>query len=142
MSLYQNALLLVQDERDGRLLLRHAERLNQQMNTRITVAHISADYAELDYLSDAQTKDRQSSEVIAAKAMLSRLVEDCTIPLEVRAIVSIHRFKDIEALIAREGVDLLLLGHQNRPFGVFASFGFEFINHLSIDVLIKHVPTP
>jgi len=80
--------------------------------------------------------------VIAAKAMLSRLVEDCTIPLEVRAIVSIHRFKDIEALIAREGVDLLLLGHQNRPFGVFASFGFEFINHLSIDVLIKHVPTP
>lgn len=141
MSLYQHALLLVQDERDGRLLLRHAERLNQQMNTRITVAHISADYAELDYLSDAQTKDRQSSEVIAAKAMLSRLVEDCT-TLEVRAIVSIHRFEDIEALIAREGVDLLLLGHQNRPFGVFASFGFEFINHLSIDVLIKHVPTP
>lgn len=80
MPLYQHALLLVQDERDGRLLLHHAERLNQQMNTRITVAHISADYAELDYLSDSLTKDRQSSEVIAAKAMLSRLVEDCSIP--------------------------------------------------------------
>lgn len=80
MPIYQHALLLVQDERDGRLLLRHAERLNQQMNTRITVAHISADYAELDYLSDAQIKDRQSSEVIAAKAMLSRLVDDCSIP--------------------------------------------------------------
>lgn len=64
MPLYQHALLLVQDERDGRLLLHHAERLNQQMNTRITVAHISADYAELDYLSDSLTKDRQSSEVI------------------------------------------------------------------------------
>ena len=142
MPIYQHALLLVQDERDGRLLLRHAERLNQQMNTRITVAHISADYAELDYLSDAQIKrspvqrgDRRQSH---AQPPGGRLLN----PLEVRAMVSIHRFKDVEALIAREGVDLLLLGHQNRPFGVYASFGFEFINHLSIDVLIKHVPTP
>lgn len=142
MHLYRHALLLVQNETDGLLLLRHAERLAKEMATRITVGHISADYRELDYISDALTKDRQSREVIEVKAMLSRLAESSSIDVNVKAIVSIHRFRDVEAVIEHEAIDLVMLGHKNRLFGVYSSFAFEFINHLSVDVLIKHIPAP
>lgn len=138
MQIYRHALLLVQNETDGLLLLQHAERLAKEMGTHITVGHISADYRELDYASDALTKDRQSQEVIDAKAMLSRLIESCSIDIKVRAIVSIHRFKDVEALVQQENIDLVMLGHKNRRFGVYSSVSFEYINHLSVDVLIKH----
>ncbi len=141
MHMYRHALLLVQNETDGRLMLHHAERLVKEMGTRITVGHISSDYRELDYTSDANTKDRQSREVIEAKAMLSRLVESANIDVKVKSIVSIHRFKDVETLVEKEGIDLVMLGHKNRLFGVYSSFSFEFINHLSIDVLIKHIST-
>lgn len=141
MHMYRHALLLVQNETDGRLMLHHAERLVKDMGTRITVGHISSDYRELDYTSDANTKDRQSREVIEAKAMLSRLVESANIDVKVKSIVSIHRFKDVETLVEKEGIDLVMLGHKNRLFGVYSSFSFEFINHLSIDVLIKHIST-
>ncbi|MFE4067791.1 universal stress protein, partial [Escherichia coli] len=79
MQIYRHALLLVQNETDGLLLLEQAERLAKEMGTRITVGHLSADYRELDYTSDSLTKDRQSREVIDAKAMLSRLVESSSI---------------------------------------------------------------
>jgi hypothetical protein len=71
MQIYRHALLLVQNETDGLLLLEQAERLAKEMGTRITVGHLSADYRELDYTSDSLTKDRQSREVIDAKAMLA-----------------------------------------------------------------------
>ena len=139
MQIYRHALLLVQNETDGLLLLEQAERLAKEMGTRITVGHLSADYRELDYTSDSLTKDRQSREVIDAKAMLSHLVESSNIDIKVRAIVSIHRFRDVENVVKH---DLVMLGHENRLFGVFSSFSFEFINHLSVDVLIKHIPAP
>ena len=142
MQIYRHALLLVQNETDGLLLLEQAERLAKEMGTRITVGHHSADYRELDYTSDSLTKDRQSREVIDAKAMLSRLVESSSIDINVRSIVSIHRFRDVEAVVQHEDIDLVMLGHENRLFGVFSSFSFEFINHLSVDVLIKHIPAP
>ncbi|SAD65237.1 Uncharacterised protein [Enterobacter hormaechei] len=94
MQIYRHALLLVQNETDGLLLLEQAERLAKEMGTRITVGHLSADYRELDYTSDSLTKDRQSREVIDAKAMLSHLVESSNIDIKVRAIVSIHRLPD------------------------------------------------
>ncbi|PVZ87950.1 universal stress protein [Serratia sp. S1B] len=141
MQMYKHALLLVQNEADGRLMLYHAERWVKEMGTRITLGHISSDYRELDYTSDALTKDRQSREVIEAKLMLSRLVESTTIDVSVRPIVSIHRFEDVASLIENEGIDLVMLGHKNRLFGVYSSFSFEFINRLSVDVLIKHIPS-
>ena len=142
MHIYRHALLLVQNETDGLLLLQHAERLAKEMATRITVGHLSADYREMDYTSDSLIKDRQSREIIDAKAMLSRLVESCSIDIKVRSIVSIHRFRDVEAVAQHEDIDLVMLGHKNRLFGVYSSFSFEFINHLSVDVLIKHIPVP
>ncbi len=142
MHMYKHALLLVQNEIDGVLLLHHAERLAKEMGTQITLGHISSDYRELDYTSDALTRDRQSHEVIEAKAMLSRLAESSSIHVQVKSIISIQRFKDVEAVIQHEDIDLVMLGHKNRLFGVFSSFSFEFINHLSVDVLIKHISTP
>lgn len=142
MHVYRHALLLVQNETDGRLMLHHAERLSKEMATQITIGHISSDYRELDYTSDSLTKDRQSLEVIEASAMLSRLVKLSSIQLDVKSIVTINRFKDVETLVESEGIDLVMLGHKNRLFGVLSSFSFEFINHLSVDVLIKHIPTP
>lgn len=140
MKIYQHALLLVQDESDGLLLLEHAERLAKEMGTSVTIGHISDDYRELDYASDSLTKDLQSREVIDAKAMLSRLVRASTINVKVKSIVTIHRFQDVEAVVKQEDIDLVMLGHKNRLFGVYSSFSFEFINHLSVDVLIKHIP--
>lgn len=142
MQIYRYALLLVENETDGLLLLKQAERLAKEMGTCITVGNLSADYRELDYISDSLTKDRQSHEVIDAKAMLSRLVESSNIDIKVRAIVSIHRFRDVEAVIKHEDIDLVMLGHKNRLFGFFSSFSLELINHLSVDVLIKHIPAP
>ena len=100
MQIYRHALLLVQNETDGLLLLEQAERLAKEMGTRITVGHLSADYRELDYTSDSLTKDRQSREVIDAKAMLSRLVESSSIDINVRSIVSIHRFRTLRPLFS------------------------------------------
>lgn len=141
MHIYKHALILVHDETDGRLLLAHAERLVNQMATQITVGHISEDYRELNYTFDAPTQDLQSREVIKDKAMLSKLVEATKINVHVRSIVSIHRFKDISLLIEKEKIDLVMLGHKNRIFGVYRSFSFEFINHMTVDVLVKHIPT-
>ena len=44
MQIYRHALLLLQNETDGLLLLEQAERLAKEMGTRITVGHLSADY--------------------------------------------------------------------------------------------------
>lgn len=141
MQIYRHALLLVHNEIDGLLLLQHAERLSKEMKTNITIGHISRDYRELDYIIDSPTKNIQSHEIIMDKDMLSRLVESSRIDIKVRSIVSIHRFREVEAIVQQEGVDLVMLGHKNRLFGEYSSFSFEFINHLSVDVLIKHIPT-
>ncbi|MEF3091760.1 universal stress protein [Raoultella sp. WB_B2P2-3] len=142
MHIYRHALLLVQNETDGLLLLRHAERLAKETAIRITVGHLSADYREMEYTSDSLIKDRQSREIIDAKEMLSRLVESCSIDIKVKSLVSIHRFRDVEDVVQHEDIDLVMLGHKNRLFGVYSSFSCEFINHLCVDVLIKHIPAP
>jgi hypothetical protein len=132
MQIYRHALLLVQNETDGLLLLEQAERLAKEMGTRITVGHLSADYRELDYTSDSLTKDRQSREVIDAKAMLSRLVESSSIDINVRSIVSIHRFRDVEAVVQHEDIDLVMLGHKTACSGFF----LPFLSNSSITFLL------
>ncbi len=140
MQIYKHALILIHDETDGHILIQHAEQLISQMATQITVGHISNDYRELNYIFDAPSQDLQSRELINDKAMLSRLIETTTVKAHVRSIVSIHRFNDISHLIAKEGIDLVMLGHKNRMLGVYRSYSFEFINHLEVDVLVKHIP--
>ena len=61
---------------------------------------------ELEYGSDALVKDRQAQEVIAAKAMLSRLVSAVEAPVAVKEIVTIRRFKDVSDFIHQAGIDL------------------------------------
>ncbi|XBS71512.1 universal stress protein [Acerihabitans sp. KWT182] len=139
MSIYKHALVLAYDEADGRLLLSHASRLAKAYGTKITVAHIGFDWRWLDYTSDTLTKNRQAREVIEAKAMFSRLIESADCPVAAREIVTMYRFREVERLIKKEGIDLLMVGHRNRFMGVLSSFSFEFINHLSIDVLVKHI---
>lgn len=105
----------------------------------LTVGHLNADYAELEYGSDALVKDRQAQEVIAAKAMLSRLVSAVEAPVAVKEIVTIRRFKDVSDFIHQAGIDLVVVGHQNRLFGLYSSYSLEFVNRLDVDVLVKHL---
>ncbi|MFI8415580.1 universal stress protein [Serratia sp. NPDC078593] len=139
MSMYQHALLLLNNETDGRFLLQGVARRFYQQGTRITLGHLTEDYRELDIGSDAFIKDRQSAEIIAAKAMLSRLVKSARFPIDVKEIVTLHRIKDVGSYVAEAGIDLVIMGHKNRLFGALSSRSSEFINHLSVDVLIKHI---
>lgn len=141
MPIYKHALILLSDETDGQLLLQGVARGFHEQGTAITLGHLSSDYRELDIASDSLTKDRQSAEIIAAKAMLSRLVEAASFPVDVKEIVTISRFKDVEACVKDSAVDLVIMGHRNRLFGMISSHSIEFINHLTVDVLIKHIIT-
>ncbi|MGV0087616.1 universal stress protein (plasmid) [Rahnella aceris] len=141
MPIYKRALILLSDETDGQLLLQEVAKGFHEQGTAITLGHLTSDYRELDIASDSLTKDRQSAEIIAAKAMLSRLVEAASFPVDVKEIVTISRFKDVEACVKDSDVDLVIMGHKNRLFGMFSSHSIEFINHLTVDVLIKHITT-
>jgi nucleotide-binding universal stress UspA family protein len=50
-----------------------------------------------------------------------------------------QRFKDMEKFINENDIDVVIAGHKNRFMGSLTSWSAEFINHLSIDVLIHHV---
>lgn len=141
MPIYKHALILLSDETDGQLLLQGVAKGFHEQGTAITLGHLTSDYRELDIASDSLTKDRQSAEIIAAKAMLSRLVKTVNFPVDVKEIVTISRVKDVEACVTRAGVDLVIMGHKNRLFGTLSSHSIEFINHLTVDVLIKHITT-
>ncbi|MGC6389941.1 universal stress protein [Ewingella sp. S1.OA.A_B6] len=141
MPIYKHALILLSDETDGQFLLQGVAKGFHEQGTAITLGHLTSDYRELDIASDSLTKDRQSAEIIAAKAMLSRLVDTVNFPVDVKEIVTISRFKDVEACVTGSGVDLVIMGHKNRLFGTLSSHSIEFINHLTVDVLIKHITT-
>ena len=141
MPMYKHALILLSDESDGQFLLQSVAQNFHEQGTAITIGHLTSDYRELDIASDSLTKDRQSADVIAAKAMLSRLVESASFPIDVKEIVTINRFRDVEACVTGAGIDLVIMGHKNRLFGTLSSHSIEFINHLTVDVLIKHIIT-
>jgi hypothetical protein len=139
--MYKHALILLSDESDGQFLLQSAAQNFHEQGTVITLGHLTSDYRELDIASDSLTKDRQSADVIDAKAMLSRLVASASFPVDVKEIVTINRFRDVEACVTGTGIDLVIMGHKNRLFGTLSSYSFEFINHLTVHVLIKHIIT-
>lgn len=83
--------------------------------------------------------DDVSQEVIQAKALLSELAATVSLPVQTLALVTARRFEDVEACVQHNNIDLIIAGHHNRLLGVLASHSLEYINHLTVDVLIKHL---
>ncbi len=136
MTCYTHALILVNDKDDGTLLLKRAVALAQPLGMKITLAHISDDYREMNYVSDSLMDDVVSEEVLKSKAFMSELAPET---VDMRELVTMRRFEDVEKCIAELGVDLVLAGHRNRFMGMLTSRSAEYINHLTVDVLITHL---
>ncbi|EJG2379393.1 universal stress protein [Raoultella ornithinolytica] len=140
MSVYHHALVLINSSQDGVPLLQHAARIAEENAMRITLAHISTDYRALNYVSDSLLNDDVSQEVIQAKVLLNELATSVSLPVQTLSLVTTRRFEDVEACVNQRGIDLIIAGHHNRLLGVMASHSLEYINHLTIDVLIRHLP--
>ena len=137
MSVYHHALVLINSSQDGVPLLQHAARMAEENAMRITLAHISTDYRALNYVSDSLLNDDVSQEVIQAKVLLNELATSVSLPVQTLSLVTTRR---VEACVNQRGIDLIIAGHHNRLLGVMASHSLEYINHLTIDVLIRHLP--
>ncbi|WP_335957543.1 universal stress protein, partial [Klebsiella michiganensis] len=137
---YHHALVLINSSLDGVPLLAHAAKMAEENAMRITIAHISTDYRSLNYVSDSLLDDDVSREVIQAKALLNELATTVALPVQTLSLVTTRRFADVEACVRQRNIDLIIAGHHNRLLGVLASHSLEYINHLTVDVLIKHLP--
>lgn len=140
MPVYHHALVLINSSQDGVPLLQHAARMAEENAMRITLAHISTDYRALNYVSDSLLNDDVSEEVLQAKVLLNELAASVSLPVQTLSLVTTRRFEDVEACVNQRGIDLIIAGHHNRLLGVMASHSLEYINHLTIDVLIRHLP--
>lgn len=140
MSVYHHTLVLINSSLDGVPLLAHAAKMAEENAMRITIAHISTDYRSLNYVSDSLLDDDVSREVIQAKALLNELATTVALPVQTISLVTTRRFADVEACVRQRNIDLIIAGHHNRLLGVLASHSLEYINHLTVDVLIKHLP--
>ncbi len=140
MPVYHHALVLINSSQDGVPLLQHAARMAEENAMRITLAHISTDYRTLNYVSDSLLNDDVSQEVLQAKVLLNELAASVSLPVQTLSLVTTRRFEDVEACVNQRGIDLIIAGHRNRLLGVMASHSLEYINHLKIDVLIRHLP--
>jgi hypothetical protein len=140
MPVYHHALVLINNSLDGVPLLAHAAKMAEENAMRITIAHISTDYRALNYVSDCLLDDDVSREVIQAKALLNELATTVSIPVQTLSLVTTRRFADVEECVSQRSIDLIIAGHRNRLLGVLASHSLEYINHLTVDVLIKHLP--
>ena len=153
MTVYHHALVLINSSLDGVPLLQHAARMAQENGMRITIAHISTDYRALNYVSDSLQNDEVSQEVIQAKALLNELattvalpvqtlslVTTVALPVQTLSLVTTRRFADVAERVQQRHIDLIIDGHHNRLLAVLSSPSLEYINHLTVDVLIKHLP--
>lgn len=140
MSVYHHTLVLINSSLDGVPLLAHAAKMAEENAMRITIAHISTDYRSLNYVSDSLLDDDVAREVIQAKALLNELATTVALPVQTLSLVTTRRFADVEACVRQRNIDLIIAGHHNRLLGVLASHSLEYINHLTVDVLIKHLP--
>ncbi|MEW5289880.1 universal stress protein [Erwinia papayae] len=139
MKTYTHALVLVNDAKDGALLLSRATSLAQPLNLKITLAHISDDWREMNYVSDSLMDDIVSEEVVKAKAFLSELAASVPEAVDTLELVTMRRFKDVEKCILDQEVDLVIAGHRHRFMGMLTSQSAGYINHLTVDVLIIHL---
>lgn len=140
MKRYTHALVLVHGREDGEVLVKNTAALASQADIKITLAHISDDYREMNYVSDSLMDDAVSKEVIQGKLMLNELAASLPEKVETRELVTMHRFEDVEKCIDDLGIDLVIAGHRNRFMGQLTSGSLEYVNHLNIDVLITHLP--
>lgn len=140
MPVYHHALVLINSSLDGVPLLAHAVKMAEENAMRITIAHISTDYRALNYVSDSLLDDDVSREVIQAKELLNELAMTVSLPVQTLSLVTTRRFADVEECVRQRNIDLIIVGHHNRLLGVLASHSLEYINHLTVDVLIKHLP--
>ncbi len=140
MTCYSHALVLVHNIEDGTVLLNQAAVLAKPLQMKITIAHVSDDYREMNYVSDSLMDDVVSEEVIRAHAMLSELVSGCPEPVDTQTLVTMRRLEDVDKCVKDLGIDLVIVGHRNRFFGTFTSESMEYINHLNVDVLTRHIP--
>ncbi|EPF6317806.1 MULTISPECIES: universal stress protein [Gammaproteobacteria] len=139
MKIYTHALVLVQSKKDGAQLLEHAAELSRLLQMKITLAHICTDYREMNYVSDGLMDDAVSTEILKAKALLSELTSSVPERVDAREVVTLRRFEDLQKCINDIGVDMVIAGHRNRFMGALTSRSAEYVNHLNVDVLIKHI---
>ena len=139
MKIYTHALVLVQGKEDGVPLLALAAALSRLLEMKITLAHICNDYREMNYVSDSLMDDAVSRDVGQAKALLSELTSSVDEHVDARELVTMRRFEDIQKCITDTGADLVIAGHRNRFMGTLTSRSAEYVNHLNVDVLIKHI---
>ncbi|SXE88487.1 putative universal stress family protein [Klebsiella variicola] len=83
--------------------------------------------------------DAVSKEVVLAKALLSELTSSVAEQVNARELVTMRRFEDVQKCINDTGADLVIAGHRNRFMGALTSRSAEYVNHLNVDVLIKHI---
>lgn len=140
MSCYSHALVLVHDKEDGTVLLNQAAALAKPLRMKITIAHVSDDYREMNYVSDSLMDDVVSEDIIRARATFSELVSGCSEPVDTRELVTMRRLEDVDKCVEDLGIDLVIVGHRNRFLGTFTSQSMEYINHLNVDVLTRHIP--
>ena len=138
MKIYTHVLVLVQGKEDGIPLIALAANLSRLMQMKITLAHICNDYREMNYVSDSLMDDAVSKDVIQAKVLFSELMSSVAEPVDARELVTMRRFEDVQKCITDTGVDLVIAGHRNRFMGALTSRSAEYVNHLNVDVLIKH----
>lgn len=139
MKIYSHALVLVQGKEDGVPLLALTATLSRLLQMKITLAHICTDYREMNYISDSLMDDVVSKDIVQAKALFSELTSSVTEHVEARVLVTMRRFEDVQKCIADLEVDLVIAGHRNRFMGALTSRSTEYINHLDVDVLVKHI---
>ncbi|KML23270.1 universal stress protein [Leclercia adecarboxylata] len=139
MKIYTHALVLVQGKEDGIPLLALAAPLSRLLQMKITLAHICNDYREMNYVSDCLMNDALSKDVVQAKALFSELISSVKEHVEANVLVTMRRFEDVQKFSADTGVDLVIAGHRNRFMGAMTSRSAEYVNHLNVDVLIRHI---
>jgi universal stress protein A len=140
MALYTHALVLIHNETDGLTLVNHVAGLAETLGSKLTLCHLSDEYHPLNYVFDNHTGgDGQSEALIEANAMLNRVAEMAALPADIAELVTIRQLKDVETFVDDNGIDVVIAGHKNRVMGTLTSWSAEFINHLSVDVLVHHL---
>ncbi|ADU72168.1 universal stress protein [Pantoea sp. At-9b] len=139
MTCYSHALVLIHDREDGAVLVKLAAILAEQLAMKITLAHVSDDYREMNYVSDSIMDDVVSADVIKVKEFLSSLTAAMPVPADTRVLVTMSNIDDVEECIVDLNIDLIIAGHRNRFLGLLTSKSMDYINHLNVDVLIRHI---
>ncbi len=87
-------------------------------------------------------RERKSARISSPSSIPSSRELACTVslPVDTLSLVTTRRFEDVETCVRQRQIDLIIAGHHNRLLGVLSSHSLEYINHLTVDVLIKHLP--